>query len=313
MKKRIFKELLFSLLFVAAAAVLIGMASNALKPARHDYGAVWRDFLAEEPDSMDYLYLGSSYAYCDISPAAIEESAGLSGYCMAGPEQTMGISYWYLRECLRTQSPRALLIEGTALHFKKFQDYTQVNLAYMPMGLNRIAAAFTVAEPELRTGILFDLYFYHDRWREVGLSEVRQNLLPAQPSGLRGFTPVDGVAENMDKAPFTRQPQAEDVYEQNLGWLQKIVDLCVSEGITPVVIFHPTYSQLPDEWHERMAQDITAMDGALFFDLSRSAEDIGLDPMTDYFDAGHLNEGGAEQFSAWLGTFMRDNIPSLAK
>ena len=181
------------------------------------------------------------------------------------------------------------------------------------MGLNRIAAAFTVAEPELRTGILFDLYFYHDRWREVGLSEVRQNLLPAQPSGLCGFTPADGVAENMDKAPFTRQPQTEDVYEQNLGWLQKIVDLCVSEGITPVVIFHPTYSQLPDEWHERMAQDITAMDGALFFDLSRSAEDIGLDPMTDYFDAGHLNEGGAEQFSAWLGTFMRDNIPSLAE
>ena len=149
--------------------------------------------------------------------------------------------------------------------------------------------------PSLRTGILFDLYFYHDRWREVGLSEVRQNLLPAQPSGLRGFTPVDGVAENMDKAPFTRQPETEDVYEQNLGWLQKIVDLCVSEGITPVVIFHPTYSQLPDEWHERMAQDITAMDGALFFDLSRSAEDIRLDPMTDYFDAGHLNEGGAEQ------------------
>lgn len=313
MKKRVCKELFFSLLFIAAALVLIIAASRALKPARHDYGAVWRDYLAEEPDSMDYLYLGSSYAYCDISPAAIEQSTGLTGYCMAGPEQTMGISYWYLRECLKTQSPRVLMIESTALHFKEYQDYTQVNLAYMPMGVNRIAAAFTVAEPELRTGILFDLYFYHDRWREVSLSEVRDGLLPVQPSGLRGFTPVDGVAENMDKAPFVRQPQSQDVYEKNLGWLKKIVALCLDEQITPVVIFHPTYSQLPDEWHERMAQDMAAMDGVLYFDLSRSAERIGLDPLTDYFDAGHLNEGGAVQFSAWLGEFMRENIPALAE
>lgn len=128
---------------------------------------MWADYLAQPRDSMDYLYLGSSYVYCDVDPAAVEDASGLRGFAMAGPEQTMGISYWYLRECLRTQSPRAVIIEGTALHFEEFQGYTQVNLAYMPYGLNRIAAAFTVAEPELRTGILFDLYFYHDRWKEL--------------------------------------------------------------------------------------------------------------------------------------------------
>lgn len=311
MKKRVFKEIGFSLLFILLALLLIGAASRALKPERNDYGAVWRAFLAEEKDSMDYLYLGSSYAYCDISPAAVQAQSGLCGYCMAGPEQTMGISYWYLRECLKTQSPRAVFIEGTALHFEEYQGYTQVNLAYMPMGLNRIAAAFTVAEPELRTGILFDLYFYHDRWKEVGVQEAWRGIMPAPRSELRGFTPADGVAENMDKAPFTRAPQPDAVYEKNLAWLQKTVDLCKREGITPVVIFHPTYSQLPAETYDRIAQDVAAMNGVLYFDLSRSAEDIGLSPLTDYFDAGHLNAGAAERFSRWLGDFMRENVPVL--
>ncbi len=311
MTKRIAKEAFFALLFVLTALFLIGAASRALKPERHDYGAVWEDFLAEAPHSMDYLVLGSSYVYCDIDPAAVEESAGLSGFCMAGPEQTMGITYWYLRECLKTQSPKAVLIEGTALHFREFQDYTQVNLAYMPMGFNRLAAAFTVSEPELRCGILFDLYFYHDRWKEIFPPAPEPD--SAVFGRLRGFTPVEGTAENMDKAPFVRQPQPDAVYEKNLRWLKKAAALCQSRGITPVLLFNPTYSQLPPEAMERAARDAAAVDGLLYFDLSRSAGDIGLDPFRDYFDAGHLNAGGAGRFSRWLGAFLRENVPALAQ
>lgn len=327
MKKRILKEAAFALAFIAAALALMSGASRLLKPERHDYGAVWADYLAQPRDSMDYLYLGSSYVYCDVDPAAVEDASGLRGFAMAGPEQTMGISYWYLRECLRTQSPRAVIIEGTALHFEEFQDYTQVNLAYMPYGLNRIAAAFTVAEPELRTGILFDLYFYHDRWKELygdlipGGAVLRQPRLrmAAQPAAgeeqdsLLGFTPVEGVAANMDKAPFTRQPKSEQVYEKNLSWLQKTVELCKAEGITPVVVFHPTYSRLPQKWYERIAADVAAMGGALYFDWNADGESMGLDPMSDYFDAGHLNAGGADTFSRWLGAFLRENVPALAQ
>ncbi len=327
MKKRIFREAAFALAFIVAALALMSAASRLLKPERHDYGAVWADYLDQPRDSMDYLYLGSSYVYCDVDPNAVEDASGLSGFVMAGPEQTMGITYWYLRECLRTQSPRAVIIEGTALHFEEFQAYTQVNLAYMPYGFNRIAAAFTVAEPELRTGILFDLYFYHDRWKELGgdilpgdltlrASRLRMASQPSDKEGedsLLGFTPVDGVAESMDKAPFTRQPKSEQVYEQNLAWLQKTVELCRKEGITPVVVFHPTYSRLPDEWYDRIARDVAALGGALYFDWSADAESMGLDPMTDYFDAGHLNAGGAGTFSRWLGAFLRENVPALAE
>ena len=47
--------------------------------------------------SLDVLYLGSSYAYCDINPSLIYAQTGLTGFVLAGSEQPLSITYWYLR------------------------------------------------------------------------------------------------------------------------------------------------------------------------------------------------------------------------
>ena len=83
------KALLFAAAFVLTAALLLGRCGAALRPVRVDYGAVWEPYLAEPKDSLDYLYLGSSYAYCDVNPSLIYDATGLTGYVLAGPEQTL--------------------------------------------------------------------------------------------------------------------------------------------------------------------------------------------------------------------------------
>lgn len=96
------------------------------------------------------------------------------------------------REALRTQSPQAVLIEGTSLFFNTYQNYTQINVGYMPFSLNKLGAIFTASEPELRSGLLFDLYFYHTRWKEVALSGVKRALTPAHPDHYKGYTAAGG-------------------------------------------------------------------------------------------------------------------------
>ena len=191
MKRHRWKEPAAALLFLLLSALLVGVLSAALRPARVDYGAVWGPYLAEPEDSLDYLYLGSSYAYCDVDPGTIYAASGLTGYVLAGPEQTLSQTYWYLREALKTQSPSLVVLEASALEFARYQNYTQVNVGYMPFGLNKLGAIFTASEPELRTGLLFDLYFYHSRWKEVTepipSKDIRQwteslRTLPAAPS-----------------------------------------------------------------------------------------------------------------------------------
>lgn len=237
------KERIFAAAFAVLAALLLGLAGLALRPARVNYGAVWGPYRAEPADSLDYLYLGSSYAYCDVNPALVYDASGLTGYVLAGPEQTLSQTYYYLKEALRTQSPQAVILEASALHFARYQSYTQINVGYMPFSRNKLAAIFRASEPELRTGLLFELYFYHDRWKQVSPGDVLDAFAPDRTDLLKGYTAVDGLASGLEDGPFRRPTQEEDLYQENLAWLGKILTLCEQEGILPLVVFHPTYSR----------------------------------------------------------------------
>ena len=305
MKK--WKEPLFALAFVAVAALLIGLCADALRPQRVDYGAVWGPYLAEPRDSLDYLYLGSSYAYCDVDPAVIYEHTGLTGYVLAGPEQTLSQTYWYLREALRTQSPSAVVLDASALHFDPYQNYTQVNVGYMPMGLNKLGAVFTASEPGLRTGLLFDLYFYHNRWKDVTPGELVRGLAPVGTDTLKGFTGVEGVFEQIADGPFRREEKEEAVYQANLADLGRIQALCQSRNIPLVVVFHPTYSQLSPEMYRRIGADVVAL-GARYYDWSDESAAFGIVPEEHFYDPGHLNRDGAAVFSSRLGDFFGEEL-----
>ena len=200
-RKAVVREFCFAVLFLLLAVLLIGLTSTALRPVRTNYGAVWGPYLGEPEDSLDYLWLGSSYAYCDVNPAVIYDETGLTGYVLAGPEQTLSQTYWYLRQALETQRPSAVVLEASALHFAKYQNYTQVNVGYLPAGLNKLGAVFTASEPELRTGLLFDLYFYHSRWKTATFGELR-SLLP-WPTSARAIPLWTGFSMPSATDPFS--------------------------------------------------------------------------------------------------------------
>ncbi len=301
------REPLYGLLFLLLAGLMIGLLSLLFRPARSDYGAVWGPYLAEPEDSLDYLYLGSSYAYCDVDPVEIYARTGLTGYVLAGPEQTLSQTYWYLREALKTQSPELVMLEGSALGFRQYENYTQVNVGYMPFGFNQLGAVFTASEPELRTGLLFPLYFYHGRWKELTLSDAAAALLPGGIDDLKGFTPVSGICAQIVDGPFEREAQPDTVYAENLSWLERIAQLCRKEGIRLVLVLHPTYSQLPARLRMQIAEDAAALDIA-FYDWTGDGALLGITPALHYYDPGHLNQEGAAIFSAWLGDFFTETL-----
>ena len=309
---RKWKEPLFAAAFVLVAALLLGICSAALRPVHVDFGATWDPYLAEPDDSLDYLYLGSSYSYCDVNPGLVYDASGLTGYVLAGPEQTLSISYWYLKEALKTQSPKIVLIEGTALHFERWQNYSQTNLVYMPPSPNKLHAIFQAAEPELRTGLLFNLYFYHSRWKSVRPGEVLSALSPKTTDQLKGYTVVSSEPQDFSDGPYYREPKTEDLYQKNLADLGAILVLCREAGAQPVVVLHPTYSQLPQETRDRIRADLAALSPeTLFFDWSEEYSSIGLDPAAHFYDSGHFNRAGAALFSAWLGRFLTDELGAL--
>lgn len=300
-------EWLWCLGFVVLAAVILTLLGNVLRPVRRDYGSTWDTYLAEPKNSIDVLFFGSSYAYCDVNPGVIYDESGLTGYVMAGGEQTMGITYYYLKEALKTQTPSVVVLEGSGLFFQPYEHYTQINVGYMPFGVNKLGATVEFSEPELRTGLLFDLYFYHDRWKTLSKEDLTKALPQRQTDHLKGYTAVERVYVSETGEPVvTRKIPDEALYRKNLETFYRIARICGEKGVDLIVTINPTYGQFSQEIYDRITADVEASGNARFVNWANAFAQIGLDPTAHLYDPGHLNREGAAIFSRYMGRYLRE-------
>lgn len=299
-------EWVWCVAFVALAAVALNLLGAVLRPSHNDYGSTWSAYLAEPENSIDVLFMGSSYAYCDWNPGVVYDESGLTGYVMGGSEQTLGLTYYYLKEALKTQKPAVVVLEGTALHFAPYKSYTQINVGYMPAGLNKLGAILEYAEPEKRTELLFDLYVYHDRWKEVTREDWERAVTEGQRDHLKGYTAVDGIfVSETGKPAVTEVIPDEEQYRRNLGVFQRIAALCEENEIDLIVAMNPTYGQFSEEIYGKMRDDVLAAGAAGFVNWANAFDETGLDPTKHLFDGGHLNREGAAVFSRFTGRYLR--------
>lgn len=277
-------------------------AARILTPKRLGYGATWEMFLCEEPDSVDVLFFGSSLAYCDIVPAVIYEESGIPTYVMAGPDQPMPATYYYLRECCKTQSPDTVFIECTGLVFDWKSDpahFYNPNLTFMPLSENRVIPAVKYTEGETLAGLLFPLYAYHSRWEDLEAMDVQP--LGADP--LAGYTYLEEICPLKDFKLYAVSDTLEEngVYAENLAYVQKILDFCNERGIRPVFYMAPSVIRVTPCWKDRIVRDLADM-GIELVDFNEQFDELNLDMQADFFDSFHLNCRGAEKFSLWLGS-----------
>ncbi len=301
------KELLVALSVLLAVALFVMLINPVLIPKRSDYGSTWGPYLKEEKNTIDVLFFGSSITYCDVVPAAIWESSGISSYLMAGPEQTLPISYYYLKESIKTQTPKAVFVEVTGAFFERYQSYTKVNVGYMPTGVNRLAATFYASERSQWAGLLFPPYNYHSRWDQLTHEDFEIAINGYTADTLAGYTFLNTATPITAAQPRGEKYDAEN-YKRNIEYLRKIASFCVERDIIPVFYIAPTCWPLSPEHRDMLEGDASAIDGAVFIDFNYDEKLPELSPETDYYDLLHFNCYGAEKFSSYLGEVMKEKL-----
>ena len=307
MKKETKKELCAIVLLAALLLGFIAISTAILMPKRLNYGSTWGSYLKEEQNSIDVLFFGSSISYCDVIPPVIWENSGITSYVMAGPEQTIPITYYYVRETMKTQKPKVIFVEVTGVFFKEYQDFTKVNIGYMPWGKNRLSATFHAAESKERTGLLFPLYNYHSRWDTIEPGEVVAALIGYSADDLAGYTFLDAAKEMAEIQP-RNEGFNEDNYIRNIDYLKKIANLCEKQGVKPVYYIAPTYWSLSDEHLTMLKADIGEIDNVYYIDFNESGNLSAYDSKLDYYDLLHFNYRGAKKFSGQLAEMLSSEL-----
>lgn len=299
--KKVIKEIIALLLALIILTAVLWRVSVIVTPKQHEFGSVWGHFLSEDKDSIDVLFFGSSIVYCDVVPAVYWQNSSLTAFVHAGPEQTLSVTAEYVRESMRSQSPKAIFVECTGLGFERTTGYTKTNIGQMPWGVPRLHATFTAAEPELIGGLLFPLLFYHDRWQNL----KEEDYLPYEPDMTAGYTWLEEYIADIKECDSMKI--AEEDWIRNIGALETIYSVCSERGIK-LVLYRAPVKRLSDNDWQKLCNVFESRDGVYMLNCPEDREKIGEKIPEDRYDVLHYNGSGARKFSEYLGHWTMENL-----
>lgn len=292
--------LLLCLILLAACTCRIGFV---LMPERRDFGGTWNMYLEEKQNSIDIMVVGSSHAYCNVIPSQIYRDTGYSSYVLSAPCLTMPLAYYYIKEGLKTQSPKLIMLEMTGFYFNRYMGHAKAAIGYMPFSSNRLGAIATSAEPDERAGLLFPMYNYHDRWEEFELSDYFKKR-PDQIADINaGYTVLYQSEVQTERSERVFEYTDNDIRLQS-QYLEKIRDLCEKEGIKLELFIAPAASYVSDA-DKQIIYDLSQK--FTLTDFNDNFDAIGLDLSRDFYDSRHLNLYGAVKFTSVLSAHIKEN------
>lgn len=306
MKRKIIELIAFAL--VAGLAIM--GASYVLADRETTFSAVY----SEPDDSVDVLIVGSSHVNSGYIPSLLWENNNLSAVNAFSWSQPMWVSYHYIVEALKTQSPAYIVLEMYGMTYghsgimPQEIDKTSYNNSFnLDPGWNRwqLIKTSEFCGLDLRKAQDF-LYIsrYHTKWKDFDWSYLSYNA-HKQHDYLKGYgylTQTAGV-----ETPVVALAQEELIpYEYCVEYLDKIVALCERKGIQLIFTLTPYVYQAEETGVLNWLERYSAEKGIPFFNYlyGEDYERIGFDYRTDLADNGHCNYAGAVKVTQDLCTYL---------
>lgn len=284
-----------------------------------DYAAmeIARGFYAEPENSLDVIYLGSSYMRNGISPLEIWHDHGITGYARTGSQQAPIISYYLLKEAFQTQSPKVVVYEASFLintRTSEANDYdareNRIREAVDFMKLSPVKmelAREIVAHSSLSyADLLVPAYRYHERWTDLG--EIDFQTIGPAPYAYKGQYPALTISPYEIRENYMADggcDEPADLDTTTAYYVAKMQELCREHDATLLLVHMPNTIWDDNRYH--IVSEYARSQGLTYLDYSTDSlcSEIGYNSKTDSGDGGaHLNIIGAGKVSRHLGDYL---------
>ncbi len=294
------------LFFWIAAFAVFRAANDVLRFKVVDKADMIHSFYDIEENSLDILCIGSSHAYHSVQPDLLWGEYGIPSYVLGSPGQTVPCSYYLLKEALKYQKPKLVLLETYCFPRKyKFKNDSYLRQAIDGMrfgdvkieALNDLLPEYSWKE---KLSYYIPFLMYHSRWDEL------ENYDFIQHAWLKG-----GVLD------FRTVPQTEPDFPQkplkipkmNRKYLKKIIRLCRKNGIQ-LIFFAAPFADT-DTAREALRVNLFVEKYAAKRDIPflfyQKTKELGIDYETDFYDDHHLNTCGTEKLTVNLAEWLLQN------
>ena len=317
------KKIIKSLFFILVTIITFLLVTSIFQPKRISYpfdtDLKLNGFYNEPKNSLDIVFLGSSHMYFGINPNIIWEENRLLNYNLGSNEQPIWLSYFYLKEALKYQNPKVVVLEVFSLEntrkFKAQNDFARekvnrINLDPMKLSLNKIQAIKECTPKEDFFDYFFNINKYHDRWKRLNQNDFLFTY--NEPYAYKGFTPSLKVYKETRVRDLIHKKarSGKELHQKSINYLDKIVQLSKEENFKLVFIKTPLAQAIfRQEFVDALLtiKEYANKEKIDFINYNEIYEDIGLDFLKHMSDkSGHLNKYGAEVISKHLGGFLKN-------
>lgn len=311
--KAVFFSIIFLMLLVTVSYILRPYSGSASR--KNLCG-----FYAEEEDSLDVVFIGSSAVFTFWEPMEFWEKYGVASYDFATGTMPPQVVKYCLKEIRKTQDPELFVIDLRTFNAAEtgyYQDRSIKNMDHeVPLrnvtdnfkySLNRLQMiADCVPDTYDKIPYYLDIIKYHTEWTRL---KDKQSLLFAvndSHDSLKGFKFVDAVKE----VEFKDQSKVEStkpLSERLDAIFYDLLDYCKEEDLQVLFLVN-SYCQAKGhkETYNYMA-DVIEEYGFDFLNTNDYYKEIGLDYTTDYYDQSHVNIFGADKYTEFLGEYLMNH------
>ena len=302
--------LVSSLLMINKVLEAKYIVKNSSWPTTSSY----RQFYEMERESIDVLFLGSSVVVNAFIPQEIYNEYGIRSYNLGSEQQSIFLSYYWLREALRYQKPKVVVLDARFMMdmhpenaINTVEGLTRKCLDPMKWSEVKREAVHKLCElDESQSELSYYLtnIRFHSRW--TAIQEYDFNKEMVGPSKLKGFAPVldKGQASyaTFDENDLTVSFEFAPLMQE---YLDKTVQLCKENDIHFVLVDLPgnLMSDGINNAHKAYAQK----EGIGYYNLCSTLyyNQIGA-VLPDENIIGHENIWGAIKTSKFLGKVLKE-------
>lgn len=308
---------------VLIIGIILSLVTKILMP-KYFYNNNWPTtstylgFYEMKEDTVDVLALGSSHIVSAFSPQELYNQYQIRSYNLGCEQQNLLTSYYWLKEALRYQSPKAVILETYMLFPYELGEGNVLNTSeacmrkafdYMRWSEVKREAVQSICELDTEQSLL-SYYLpnirFHSRWTELN-EEDFSFMEMSKHYELKGFSALSGHAVKLKKyEPFElaeSQEQAEMLPIMK-EYLDKIKELCDENNIDLILVKTPT--DATDIKKYNVCQEYAAENNISYFDFNEASlyREIGYDIVNDNREDQHANITGATKITGYLGRIL---------
>lgn len=318
------KAFFFSIFFIALTLVSLYGVNWMLRPKYTTQNSKWpttasyEQFYKMKENSIDVLFFGSSLIVNSMIPQEFYNEYGITSYNLGSEQQSIFLSYYWLKEALRFQKPKVVVLDLyylTDMHPENVINTTEplTRKCLDPMRFSEVKKEAVEALCKLDPSQSELSYYltnlrFHTRWELLEESDLNRNL--SGYSRLKGYSPLTEVW----KLPFdTYEPEKKKgriVYPFVMqDYLEKTVDLCKENGIELVLIDLPRRKMKMDDARNNTQSTFAKEHGVTYYNLCSKEhyDKIGTELPWEY-TINHQNLWGAIKTSRYLGKLLKKDF-----